>query len=89
MIGQDSFYFIAFHEPFCGIGKIFQRIALQQSGQPGNVAHGQGHNVIGRGCIPKVVVEFVDQLEPKQLDVKCVDALGPTPAFVDFNGAAP
>jgi len=53
------------------------------------VAHGQGHNVIGRGCIPKVVVEFVDQLEPKQLDVKCVDALGPTPAFVDFNGAAP
>ena len=53
------------------------------------VAKGQGHNVIGRGCIPKLVGEFVDTLEPKALDAKCVDALGPTPAFIDFNGAAP
>ena len=53
------------------------------------VAKGQGHNVIGRGCLPKLVGDFVDKLEPKQLDAKCVDALGPTPAFVDFNGAAP
>lgn len=53
------------------------------------VAKGQGHNVIGRGCIPKLVGEFVDQLEPKALDAKCVEALGPMPAFIDFNGAAP
>jgi len=53
------------------------------------VAKGQGHNVIGRGCLPKLVGEFVDKLEPKQLDAKCVDALGPMPPFVDFNGAAP
>ena len=53
------------------------------------VAKGQGHNVIGRGCIPKLVEDFVDGLIPKDLDVKCVDALGPTPAFIDFNGAAP
>jgi pimeloyl-ACP methyl ester carboxylesterase len=53
------------------------------------VAKGQGHNVIGRGCIPKVVGDFVDKLEPKLLDAKCVDALAPTPAFIDFNGAAP
>jgi len=53
------------------------------------VAKGQGHNVIGRGCIPKLVNEFVDKLDPKQLDAKCIDALGPMPAFVDFNGAAP
>jgi pimeloyl-ACP methyl ester carboxylesterase len=53
------------------------------------VAKGQGHNVIGRGCMPKIVGEFVEKLEPKQLDIKCIDALGPTPAFVDFNGAAP
>jgi pimeloyl-ACP methyl ester carboxylesterase len=53
------------------------------------VAKGQGHNVIGRGCMPKVVGDFVDKLDAKQLDVKCVDALGPTPAFIDFNGAAP
>jgi pimeloyl-ACP methyl ester carboxylesterase len=53
------------------------------------IAHGQGHNVIGRGCLPKLVGEFVDQLAPKQLDAKCVDALGPTPAFISFNGSSP
>ena len=53
------------------------------------VAPGMGHNVIGRGCIPKLVGEFVDKLDPKTLDAKCVDQLGPIPAFTDFNGAAP
>ena len=53
------------------------------------VAKGQGHNVIGRGCIPKLVGEFVEKLNPKTLDATCADALGPIPALVDFNGAAP
>jgi pimeloyl-ACP methyl ester carboxylesterase len=53
------------------------------------VAKGQGHNVIGRGCLPKLVDDFVSKLQPKTLDAKCLDALGPTPAFIDFNGAAP
>ena len=53
------------------------------------VAKGQGHNVIGRGCVPKLVADFVDKLETKTLDASCVDALGPMPAFIDFNGAAP
>ncbi|HEX7327003.1 MAG TPA: alpha/beta hydrolase [Casimicrobiaceae bacterium] len=53
------------------------------------IAKGQGHNVIGRGCIPRLVREFVDKLEPRTLDAKCIDSLGPTPAFVTFNGASP
>ncbi len=53
------------------------------------VAKGQGHNVIGRGCIPKVVEDFVADLDPKKLDSKCVDALAAMPAFISFNGAAP
>lgn len=53
------------------------------------VARGQGHNVIGRGCIPRLVADFVDHLAPKDLDTHCADVLGPTPAFIDFNGAAP
>ena len=53
------------------------------------VARGQGHNVIGRGCIPKIVENFVDRLAPKDLDVACADALGPLPPFVDFNGSSP
>ena len=53
------------------------------------VARGQGHNVIGRGCIPKLVGEFVDTLDAKGLDTHCADALGPLPALIDFGGAAP
>lgn len=53
------------------------------------VAKGQGHNVIGRGCLPKLVSKFMDTLDPKALDAACVDELGPLPYFIDFNGAAP
>ncbi|MGH8123145.1 MAG: alpha/beta hydrolase, partial [Rudaea sp.] len=53
------------------------------------VARGQGHNVIGRGCIPKLVGQFVDKLQPKTLDASCADALGPLPALIDFDGASP
>jgi len=53
------------------------------------VVPGVGHSVMGRGCLPNVVGEFVDKLDPKTLDAKCVDQLGPMPAFVNSNGAAP
>ena len=53
------------------------------------VAKGQGHNVIGRGCLPKLVDEFVHTLDAKGLDAKCLDVLGPMPAYIDFNGASP
>lgn len=53
------------------------------------VLKGQGHAVFIRGCVPKLIEEFIDDPEPKKLDADCLDRLGPTPAFVDFNGAAP
>ncbi|MEZ5460509.1 alpha/beta hydrolase [Dokdonella sp.] len=53
------------------------------------VVKGQGHNVIGRGCLPKLVSEFMDTLDPAALDVACADELGQIPHFIDFNGAAP
>jgi len=53
------------------------------------VARGQGHNVIGAGCMPKLVKRFVEDLQPKQLDASCLDRLQPTPMFIDFNGATP
>jgi pimeloyl-ACP methyl ester carboxylesterase len=52
------------------------------------LAQGQGHVVLPAGCMPKLVERFVDELNP-HLDAHCLDALGDTPAFVDFNGAAP
>jgi pimeloyl-ACP methyl ester carboxylesterase len=53
------------------------------------VLKGQGHAVLGRGCMPKLIEQFIDHPDPKGLDAGCLDRLGPTPAFVDFNGAAP
>jgi pimeloyl-ACP methyl ester carboxylesterase len=50
---------------------------------------GQGHAVFFRGCMPKLIEQFIDDPEPKKLDASCVERLGPTPAFVNFNGAAP
>lgn len=53
------------------------------------VLKGQGHAVMIRGCMPKLIEQFIDRPDPKKLDASCLDRLGPTPAFVDFNGAAP
>lgn len=53
------------------------------------VAKGQGHSIMGRGCLPKLVATFMDSLDPAALDAGCVDRLGPTRHFLDFNGASP
>jgi len=53
------------------------------------LAPGQGHAVIGAGCMPRLVREFVDDLNPAALDARCLQQLGDVPAFIDFNGAAP
>jgi pimeloyl-ACP methyl ester carboxylesterase len=53
------------------------------------VAAGQGHNVIVRGCMPKLVEEFVTNLATQHLDATCLDVLKPLPAFINYSGAAP
>ena len=53
------------------------------------VFKGQGHSLLGRGCMPQVLSKFIDKPDPKQLDASCLDKLGSTPAFIDFNGASP
>jgi len=53
------------------------------------IVAGQGHSVIAAGCMPRLVRRFVETLETTQLDAHCLDALGPVPAFIDYDGAAP
>jgi pimeloyl-ACP methyl ester carboxylesterase len=50
---------------------------------------GQGHSLLGRGCMPQLLSKFIDKPDPKQLDARCLDKLGATPVFIDFNGASP
>lgn len=52
------------------------------------LAKGQGHNVIMRGCIPKVVADFLDE-PTHSLDTKCVERIAPLPDMLDANGATP
>ncbi|MGN6521445.1 MAG: alpha/beta hydrolase [Dokdonella sp.] len=53
------------------------------------VAKGQGHSVMARGCLPKLVARFVDTLDAAALDAGCIADFAAQPAFIDFNGAAP
>ena len=53
------------------------------------VLKGQGHNVIGAGCMPKLFARFLETADAKALDGKCLDTLGYVPPFISFNGWEP
>ncbi len=53
------------------------------------LAPGQGHAVLGAGCMPRLVGEFVQRLDLQGLDARCLQALGESPPFLDANGPAP
>ena len=50
---------------------------------------GQGHGVFARGCMPRIVTEFVKRGSADGLDVSCLDRLHPAPIFLDLQGGAP
>lgn len=54
------------------------------------VVKGLGHaEPMYAGCMPDLMEQFITDLQPKKLDARCLDRIGPIPAFVNFNGAAP
>src|SRR5690606_19923307 len=53
------------------------------------VLRGQGHNVIGAGCMPRLFAEFLDTADAGALDVDCLDKLAYTRPFSGFNGWGP
>ncbi len=53
------------------------------------VAPGQGHNVVFRGCLPRLVTDFVEQGSFAGLDTRCVEDIRPAPFFINFSGPAP
>ncbi len=50
---------------------------------------GQGHAVLGVGCVPRLVDDFMTSLNARALDAHCLDALAQTPPFIDANGSGP
>ncbi len=53
------------------------------------VLRGQGHNVSGIGCMPKLLGQFFETADAKALDMKCLDTLTYVPPFTSFNGWEP
>ena len=53
------------------------------------VLKGQGHSVLGIGCMPKLFAQFIEAADPKALDARCLDRLRPTPPFAGGFGWDP
>ena len=65
------------------------RVAKTLSNSLSLVVPGQGHGNVYRGCVPRIVTEFVEGASVKGLDTACVKKIRPFPFFVDFSGPAP
>ena len=53
------------------------------------VAPGQGHNVIGAGCMPKLFAQFVERADASDIDASCLDRLAAAPPFAGNYGWEP
>jgi len=53
------------------------------------VLKGQGHSVLGAGCMPRLFAQFVEKADASALDGACLDKLGYAAPFTSFNGAEP
>ncbi len=50
------------------------------------VVPGMGHNVLPRGCVPRLMADFVTAADPEALDATCVDGVEPLGIFLNFTG---
>ena len=53
------------------------------------VLTGQGHNVMGAGCMPRLMAQFVARADARDLDAKCLAQLIRTPVFTGSQGWEP
>jgi pimeloyl-ACP methyl ester carboxylesterase len=53
------------------------------------VAPGQGHSVLGQGCIGSIMTDFVNRASVEELETDCIDQLQSSPFFVGLTGPKP
>ncbi|HKO89697.1 MAG TPA: alpha/beta fold hydrolase [Polyangiaceae bacterium] len=53
------------------------------------VVPGAGHGVTSQGCVPDLIHEFIDSLDPAALDASCVERLERPPFFTSMEGPSP
>ena len=53
------------------------------------IGRGQGHGLVGVGCVPRLLRSFLEQPAPAELDAGCMMREPPTPFFLSLLGPAP
>jgi pimeloyl-ACP methyl ester carboxylesterase len=53
------------------------------------IGRGQGHGLIGVGCVPRLLRSFLEKPTPAELDASCLEREPPTPFFLSLLGPAP
>jgi pimeloyl-ACP methyl ester carboxylesterase len=53
------------------------------------IGRGQGHGLVGVGCVPRLLRSFLEQPAPAELDASCMMREPPTPFFLSLLGPAP
>lgn len=53
------------------------------------IGHNQGHGQISVGCNPRLVADFLDELDPGGLDADCLTRSFVMPFFLDYAGPEP
>lgn len=53
------------------------------------VLPGQGHSVLGAGCMPKLFAQFVERADARALDATCLERLTPMAPFAGYYGWEP
>ena len=53
------------------------------------VLKGQGHTVIGSGCMPTLFAQFIESADANALDASCLDHLAPLPPGTGLHGWEP
>jgi len=53
------------------------------------IGRGQGHGLIGVGCVPRLLRSFLEDPAPAKLDAACLELEPPMPFFLTLLGPAP
>ncbi len=66
-----------------------ERVAAGATNGRHFVLKGQGHGAMLQGCMPKLLGQFIEGIDPAALDAKCLDSLTYVPPFTSFSGWEP
>jgi pimeloyl-ACP methyl ester carboxylesterase len=53
------------------------------------VVPGAGHGTTSLGCIPDLIADFLERLDPSALDASCLERLTRPPFFTSLQGPTP